>query len=627
MAQTSLPSHQRVVPGSVDIPLSSWPDTTKDVSVDASEVASRIVGLFNELLSKRDHTGVAGLFLEDSYWRDHLALTFDLRTMKGRSKIISFLDNGHHLENIEIVQEYASKNVSPEKVSFRGDGSVHGIQVFTCTRTKYGSGPGHIRLIQDGNGEWAIWTLYTSMTELNEHPEPLGNLRPNGAQHGFHQDRKNWLERREEDSNFEKRDPDVLIVGGGQAGLSVTARLKMLNVSALIVDNNESIGDAWRKRYKQLVLHDPIWYDHMPYIKFPSFWPIFTPKDKIADFLKSYAEMLELNVWNSTDIKYSSWDEKKKRWDVVLQRKKRDGTTEVRVLHPYHIIQATGHSGKPNLPRVKGMETFEGDVLCHSSDFKGAKKDGRGKRAVVIGACNSAMDISQDFCENGYDVTIIQRSSTTVMSSKAILELLCAPVYAEDGPPVEVADLLTWSKPSELYKAINVDITKLEEEMDKDTLAGLNKAGFKTDSGPMDGGLWVKYLQRGGGYYIEVGIAQLIIDGKIKVKHGVEISEILPNGLKFEDGSELEADEIVFATGYLNMKSATQAIFGEEVASKIGNCWGYDSEGETQTMWRPSGHEGFWLHGGNLAICRYFSQLLAIQIKARLEGISKPPQT
>lgn len=391
-----------------------------------------------------------------------------------------------------------------------------------------------------------------------------------------------------------------------------------------------------------LTWHVNSWYDHLPYIKFPPHWPIFTPKDKIAKFLNSYAEMLELNVWNSTNLKYSSWDEKKKRWDVVLQRKKKDGVVDVRMIHPYHIIQATGHSGKRNYPQFKGMETFEGDVLCHSSEFKGAKKNGRGKKAVVIGACNSAMDISQDFFENGYDVTIIQRSSTTVMSSKAILNLLCAPLYAEDGPPVEVADLLTWSKPSELYKAINVDITKLEAEMDKDILAGLNKAGFKTDLGPMNGGqskipklrkatrheaylkiylgLWVKYLQRGGGYYIDVGTSQLIIDGKIKVKHGVGISEILPRGVKLDDGTELEADEIVCATGYQNMKTATEAIFGEEVASKIGNAWGYDEEGETKTMWRSS-HPGLWLHGGNLAICRYFSQLLAVQIKARLEGL------
>lgn len=625
MTEASPPSSQRVVPGSVDIPIASWPATTKDESVDAPKVASKIVGSINELLSKQDHEGIAGLFLENGYWRDHLGMTWDLRTMKGTNKIVSFLGNIYHLEKVEIVQEYATKNVEPEVVAFRGDGSVHGIQVFIRTLTKYGSGPGHIRLIHDGT-DWKIWTLFTSMTEFNEHPEPLRHLRANGAQHGFQQERRNWLERREEEFNFEKTDPDVLVIGCGQAGLSIHARLKMLNVPTLIIDENDNIGDNWRKRYHHLVLHDSVGYDHMPYIKFPDFWPVYTPKDKLANFLKSYAEMLELNVWNNTSLEYSSWDEKKKQWTTVLKRKKNDGTVEVRVLHPKHIIQATGHSGKRNYPNFKGMESFEGDVLCHSSEFKGAKKDGKGKKAIVIGACNSAMDISQDFYERGYDVTMLQRSSTTVMSSKAVSELLTGPLYSEDGPPVEVADLLTWSKPSEIYKAINADINELQQVQDKEILAGLNEAGFKTDRGPMNCGLWVKYLQRAGGYYIDVGTSQLIIDGKIKVKHGVGVSEILPRGVKLEDGTELEADEIVCATGYQNMRTATEAIFGEEVASKVGNVWGYDEEGEIRTMWRPSGFPGLWFHGGNLAICRYFSQLLAVQIKAQLEGISKLPQ-
>ncbi|KAI0176464.1 FAD/NAD(P)-binding domain-containing protein [Hypoxylon sp. FL1284] len=624
MTQTSGPSYQWVVPGSVDITPISWPVTTKDESWDAPQVSSKIVGALNESLSKQDHKGVASLFLENGYWRDHLGMTWDLRTMKGRDKIVSFLDNDHHLASIEIVEEYSSKNVASQVTAHRGDGSVHGIEIYIRTRTKYGSGPGHIRLLNYEN-EWKIWTLYTTMTEFEQQPEPRGHLRANGAQHGFRQDRENWLGRREEEFNFEKTDPDVLVIGGGQAGLSVHARLKMLNVPTLIIDENDNVGDNWRKRYHSLVLHDPVWYDHMPLINFPDFWPIFTPKDKLAKFLSSYAETLELNVWNSTSLKYSNWDEKKKQWVAVLERRKKDGTVEVRVLRPKFIIQATGHSGKKNYPNFKGMENFEGDVLCHSSEFTGAKKDGKGRKAVVIGACNSAMDISQSFCENGYDVTIVQRSSTTVMSSKAVLDYICAPLYMEGGPPVEVGDLLNWSKPTEMLKAAHADATKLQEALDKDTLAGLNKAGFKTDPGPAGAGLFMKYLQRGGGYYIDVGTSQLIIDGKIKVKHGVGISEILPRGVKLEDGTELEADEIVCATGYQNMKTTTEAIFGEEVASKVNLAWGYDEEGETKTMWRPSGHSGLWVHGGNLAICRYYSQLLAVQIKARLEGISQPP--
>ncbi|KAI1482845.1 FAD/NAD(P)-binding domain-containing protein [Daldinia eschscholtzii] len=619
---SSLPSSQHLVPGSVDLPLAPWPQTIKDENVDALAVSTKLVNSFNELLSKKDHKGLANLFLESSYWKDHLGLSWDFHTLKGRDKITSFLDKGHHLKDIQIDRELPAKNNGPEIIPFRTDGSVRGIQFFLRSNAEHGFGPGYARLLQE-NGEWKFWMLYTSVHELYNHPEPVGRLRPIGVKHGANPERENWLERRQDEINFVHGDPEVLIIGCGQAGLSLQARLKMINVPTLAIDVCDNVGDNWRNRYRHLVLHDAIWYDHMPYIKFPDFWPIFTPKDKLAQFLQSYAEQLELNVWNNTSLEYSSWDEKKKEWVAVVKRKKKDGTVEVRVLHPKHIVQCTGHSGKKNLPQFKGMESFKGDVLCHSSEFKGAKQNAKGKKAVVIGACNSALDICQDFYENGYDVTIIQRSSTTVMSVKAVLELLLKPAYCEGGPPTEESDLLTWGRPGEIYKAAQADVNELQQVIDKDVLEGLNKAGFKTDRGPMNCGLWIKYLQRGGGYYIDVGASQLIIEGKVKVKHGVGVSEILPNGVKLDDGTVLEADEIVCATGYQNMRTATEAIFGEEVASKVPNVFGYDEEGEMKVMWRPSGHPGLWLHGGNLALCRYFSKLVAVQIKAQLEGLSK----
>jgi cation diffusion facilitator CzcD-associated flavoprotein CzcO len=166
-------------------------------------------------------------------------------------------------------------------------------------------------------------------------------------------------------------------------------------------------------RYHQLVLHDPVWYDHLPYINFPPHWPIFTPKDKLAGFFESYAKLLELNVWMATTIKESSWDASRGRWTVVLERQKEPGVFETRVLHPKHIIQATGHSGEKNFPSdIPGLSAFKGDRLCHSSEFSGARMDGNGKKALIVGCCNSGHDIAQDFYEKGYDVTMIQRSST-----------------------------------------------------------------------------------------------------------------------------------------------------------------------------------------------------------------------
>lgn len=361
----------------------------------------------------------------------------------------------------------------------------------------------------------------------------------------------------------------------------------------------------------------------MPYIPFPPQWPIFTPKDKLAEFFEAYATLLELNVWTRTELVSTSWDEGKKMWTITVRRRKADGSSEERTFHPRHVIQATGHSGKKNMPQFKGIENFKGDRICHSSEFEGAREGGKGKKAVVVGSCNSAHDICQDFLEKGYDVTMVQRSSTCVVSSTAVTDIGLKGAYDEDSPPPEDSDVIIHGKPVAVLKAGEVGVAAAQAKFDAATIEGLEKAGFRVDRGPDQAGLMIKYFQRGGGYYIDVGASRLIAEGKIKVKHGQEIEEVLPRGLRFADGEELEADEVVLATGYQDMRSQTRITFGDEVADRVGSVWGYDEEGEMRTIWRRSGHPGFWFHGGNLALCRYYSMFLALQIKALEEGVTK----
>ena len=178
----------------------------------------------------------------------------------------------------------------------------------------------------------------------------------------------------------------MVIVGGGQGGIGLGARLRSLGVPTIIVEKNERPGDSWRKRYKSLCLHDPVWYDHMPYLPFPPNWPVFSPKDKIGDWLEMYTKVMELNYWGSTTCKSARYDEATKEWEVVVER---DGK-EI-VLRPKQLVLATGMSAKPNLPKFKGMERFRG-VQHHSSQHPGP--DGySGRKAVVIGSNNSAHDI------------------------------------------------------------------------------------------------------------------------------------------------------------------------------------------------------------------------------------------
>ncbi|KAL8670751.1 MAG: hypothetical protein Q9168_004730 [Polycauliona sp. 1 TL-2023] len=348
---------------------------------------------------------------------------------------------------------------------------------------------------------------------------------------------------------------------------------------------------------------------------------VFTPKDKLAEWFETYAKALELNVWTKTSIVSSSWDEGKRQWSLTLNRLI-DGRSETRTLHPRHVIQATGHSGEPYFPsHIKGLESFKGDRLVHSSQFTGPQPDAKGKKAVIVGCCNSGHDIAQDYHEHGYDVTMVQRSSTLVVSCENLIDVDMKGVYSEDGPPIEDADMLSMSTPNAVGARLKMDNTKEINRRDAPLLRALQAAGFALDNGPDSAGLFTKYLHRGGGYYIDVGASQLIADGRIRIKQGQEIERVNPHSLTFADGSELEADEVVFATGYQNMRETARKIFGDELADRVKDVWGFDDEGETRTMWRRTGHPGFWFFGGNLALCRFYSRLLALQIKALEVGL------
>ncbi|KAI1609683.1 dimethylaniline monooxygenase (N-oxide forming) [Exophiala viscosa] len=613
------PSKDRCEPGSVNIPVAKWPKTAVSTSADPAAVATQVVDGFNAALKAGDTKAVGELFLEDGYWRDHLANSWDLRTIKGGQNITDYLAKENRITSVELDKSTAVR--SPSWAPFDGVGEVKGVQFFLNFESKVGSGTGLVRLAEQ-DGQWKIFTLFTTLREIKGSAERINEHRTKGAEHGGKPGRKNWQERREAEQRFEGNEPTVLVLGAGQAGLTIAARLKMLGVDALVVDSAESVSSNWRKRYKQLVLHDPVYYDHLPYMNFPASWPVFTPKDKLADFFEAYVKLLELNVWTRTTLKSSSWDERERRWTVELE-KSGDGPSETRTFHPKHIIQATGHSGKANFPQMKGLSSFKGDRLCHSSEFSGAKTESAGKKAIIVGSCNSAHDIAQDFYEKGYDVTMVQRSTTCVVSSQAIIDISLKGLYCEGGPPVEDADVMLHGFPSEVLKALQVKVTDLLAQYDKETLDGLNRVGFKTDRGPDDAGLFLKYFQRGGGYYINVGASQLIIDGKIKIKQGQEIEEVLPNGLRFADDSVLEGDEIIFATGYQNMRTQAREIFGAEVADRVGDIWGFDAEGEFRTIWQKTGHPGFWFMGGNLALCRYYSRMLALQIKALELGLDE----
>ncbi len=570
---------------------------------------------FGDACARGDHGAAASMFGDDSYWRDLVSFTWNIKTAEGPAQIRDMLEG-------------TMPNAKPSNWTIQGEGSEAGgvTEGWFTFETATGRGRGHLRLV---GGK--AWTLLTTLQELKGFEEKRRERRDKGVEHGVHPGRRTWLEQRQDEERTLgfTRQPYVVIIGGGQAGIILGARLKKLGVPAIIVEKNERPGDSWRRRYKSLCLHDPVWYDHLPYLPFPDDWPVFSPKDKIGDWLESYTKLMELNYWASTECKGARWNEANQEWEVTVEHK-----GETVVLRPRHLVFATGMSGVPNLPDYPGMGDFKGTQV-HSSRFRSGE-DWKGKKAVVVGSNNSAHDICADLWENGADVTMVQRSSTHVARSDTLMELALGALYSEqavkNGIDVDTADLIFASLPYKALPALQVPVYQQMKERDADFYARLEKAGFLLDFGDDGSGLFLKYLRRGSGYYIDVGASELVADGKVKLKTGA-IDSVTPAGLKMADGTELPADLIVWATGYGSMNGWVAQLIDQDTADRLGKCWGLGSgtrkdpgpwEGELRNMWKPTQVPNLWMQGGNLHQNRHYSLCLALQLKARMEGIPTP---
>ena len=572
---------------------------------------------FGGALASGDVDRVTNMFLNDCYWRDLVAFTWNLKTVEGPDAVRDMLQS-----------QLSQATPSDFKLQ---DGEIPtqeaGITTAWITfETAHGRGWGLIRL-----KEGRIWTLLTALQELKGYEEPKGHDRPLGAEHGAEKNRSSWQEQRNHELATLGYDtqPYTVIIGGGQGGIALGARLRQLGVPTLIVEKNDAPGDSWRKRYKSLCLHDPVWYDHLPYIKFPDNWPVFAPKDKIGDWLEMYTKVMELNYWTKSEVTSASYDETSGEWTVEIDR---DG--EKVTLKPKQLVMATGMSGKANMPEFPGQDIYKGTIQ-HSSQHSGPDA-WEGKKCVIIGSNNSAHDICAALWEHDADVTMVQRSTTHIVRSDTLMDIGLGALYSqqavESGMTTEKADMIFASLPYRIMHEFQIPLYNEMRERDADFYKGLEDAGFQLDFGDDDSGLFMKYLRRGSGYYIDVGASQLIIDGKVKLVQG-QMQEFVEDGVVLSDGTRLKADLVVLATGYGSMNGWAADLISQEVADKVGKVWGLGSdttkdpgpwEGEQRNMWKPTQQDNLWFHGGNLHQSRHYSLYLALQLKARMEGLQTP---
>jgi cation diffusion facilitator CzcD-associated flavoprotein CzcO len=581
-------------------------DRTDDISISAENWLAQ----FESALAGPDDVSLKALFHPDSYWRDVLALSWNLQTLNGADAILKEL---HLLGRAAVPQNFRidPERAAPRRVTRAGTSAIEAIFKF---ETIQGRGSGILRLIPDaGDGnKLKAWTLLTALDELKGFEEPLGSARPRGQSYSRDFRGPNWLDLRKEAVAYAERDPVVLVVGGGQAGLSIAARCKQLQIDTLIVDREPRIGDNWRRRYHALTLHNQVQVNHLPYMPFPPNWPVYIPKDKLANWFEAYVDAMELNFWTGTTFESGAYNEAEGRWSVVLRRA--DGSQ--RTMHPRHVVMATGVSGIPSLPDIPTLKNFAGTVL-HSSQYTDGE-DWKNKQAIVIGTGNSGHDIAQDLYSSGARVTLVQRSSTLITNIEPSAQLAYA---AYNEGTLEDNDLIATSMPLTLAKRSHVMITEQSKKFDQELLDGLARVGFKLDFGDGGTGWQFKYLTRGGGYYFNVGCSDLVARGEIALKQFTDIESFVAEGVILKSGETLAADLIVLATGYKPQEHLVRKLFGEQIAERVGPIWGFGEEQELRNMYTRTGQPGLWFIAGSLAQCRINSKYLALQIKACEEGL------
>ncbi|MFP6747347.1 MAG: NAD(P)/FAD-dependent oxidoreductase [Alphaproteobacteria bacterium] len=584
---------------------------TEPAEMTLADITADWLEGFEDALRRNDPDGAAKLFLPDGHWRDLLAFTWHIQTETGAADIAEGLrrtlgatrPRGFHIP---------TRRTPPRLVTRAGTECIEAITAF---ETATGPASGVLRLVEDlgAGGEWRAWVLLTALDEIRGQEERTGAHRPDGESYSREFGGENWADLRQTAQAYENHEPDVLVVGGGQAGLGIAACLGQLGVDTLVIDRHARIGDAWRKRYHALTLHNQVHVNHMPYMPFPPNWPVYIPKDKLANWFESYADAMELNIWTGMELGGGGYDERTQRWDITLART--DGSE--RSIRPRHVVFATGVSGIPIHPELPGLEDFAGTVM-HS----GAYTDGaewKGRKALVLGTGNSGHDVAQDLHAGGADVTMIQRGTSLIVSLDEAQK-----VYAlyDEGPSLEDCDLLATASPYPvLIQGYKLSALAMQAH-DKELLDGLSARGFRHDIGPPDNtGFQMKYLRQGGGYCLNVGCSELIVDGEIGLLQYHDIEQFVAEGARLKDGSIARADLLVTATGYKNQQEVVRATLGDGVADRIGPVWGFDAGGELANMWRRTAQPGLWFTAGGLPHVRIYSKFLALQIKACDAGL------
>jgi putative flavoprotein involved in K+ transport len=578
------------------------------IAANVDERFSKWLGLFAAATAAADVDALLRLFHPDAFWRDLLAFTWNLRTSEGHEEIRRMLD-----ACLARTAPTAWRQMRPARLE---DGIVEGIFEFETQAARCKA----VVRLRDGK----VWTLLTSMAELKGFEEvPDGRLDHGGPGHGggTHRERRS-------DMSASTEQPYCVIVGAGHCGLGLAAQLRQLGVPALVIDRRERPSDTWRDRHDSLSLHSPSYFDQMPGFSYPEDWPLHPSKERFADWLDAYQSVMQVDVMTGAECIGAEYDDAQGKWRMRVRRSDR----AIIELKPEQLVFAAGLFGAPKIPDVPGRDRFKGSQQ-HASLYR-SNPHHRNRRCVVVGTGTTAHDVSEDLLASGADVTMIQRSPTMVMKLETLIEGF-ARFYGSEpkaqGITTELADLMFAATPLRILVGMHQKLVKHVKEKDADFYRRLEGVGFRCTFGEDESGVFPQILRDPVGYYIDVGVSELVANGSIKLRSGVGVVALREESVVLSDGSELPADAIFYATGY--ERTSFEPILAPEVAKTVGPLWGFGSgtrrdpgpwEGELRNMWKPTPQKGLWFHSAGVGMARFYSRILALQIKARHAGIATP---
>ncbi|KAI0537062.1 flavin-binding monooxygenase [Xylaria digitata] len=580
------------------IPVLTLHDGITKEQVDVENICARWLESLDKCFVSKSFDDLSRLFIENCWWRDIIGLSWDFTSKHGHNAITSFLTNAPNpITELRLIQE---GGLNPLLLDI--DGMIWAHAAFTFQH-QHGEGKGIIRLIHVSESEWKAWLVSTQLERLhiNNNPTALNST-------AFH----------DEVSKAESDVLQVLIVGAGQAGLALGARLKSMGIRALIVDKNHRIGGAWTNRYQSVKLNTPKYTDHFPFMKLPGEGPQYMSGEEMVQFMEVYGQKMGLDIELGTEVTKAKYDPDTRRYRVEAQRRE----SEKHVFSTKHVVLATSvFSEEAIIPEIASPDLFHG-LVYHSGKHRSASQvpNLSNKRVVVVGCGSTGHDIAADFVSGGAkEVTMFQRNPIFSVSDKAI-ETILLPIWNMEGLDTEEADVLGNSLPLKLIRTISIDLTRLMCVHDGATIDGLKKAGMALKTGEDGYGLADYQLIHGGRFYIDRGASQMIVDGRIKIRRCEGgISAFCPDGLILADGTKIDAGVVVYATGYRWPQVIVERIMGQDIASKVGAIGSLDDENERVGWWRPTGAPGFWYMTGSFLWCRQFSLSLALQITA-IEG-------